>query len=104
MDTSAGSICFCDAHRNLYLLIPSVMPANKKYLSNPFQRFLKITGGFVGGDVVMLSFHLMLTCVFQEKDVVITAYFSGGVVWAVLLREAFLAKTGGWVSPCYTVR
>ena len=79
------------------------MPANKKYLSHPFQRFLKITGGFVGGYVVMLSFHLMLTCIFREKDVVITAYLSGYVLWAVLLLYAFLAKNGWWVWLIYTV-
>lgn len=79
------------------------MPANKKYLSSPFQRFLKITGGFAGGYVVMLSFHLMLTCVFREKDVVVTAYLSGYVLWAVLLLYAFLAKNGWWVWLTYTV-
>ncbi|HLT86276.1 MAG TPA: hypothetical protein VKZ57_01725 [Sphingobacterium sp.] len=79
------------------------MPANKKYLSNPFQRFLKITGGFVGGYFVMISFHLMLTCIFREKDVVITAYLSGYVLWAVLLLYAFLAKNGWWVWLIYTV-
>jgi len=79
------------------------MPANKKYLSHPFQRFLKITGGFVGGYIVMLSFHLMLTCIFHEKDVVITAYLSGYVLWAVLLLYAFLAKNGWWVWLIYTV-
>lgn len=79
------------------------MPANKKYLSSPFQRFLKITGGFVGGYFVMLSFHLMLTCIFRERDVVITAYLSGYVLWAVLLLYAFLAKNGWWVWLIYTV-
>jgi len=78
------------------------MPANKKYLSNPLQRFLKISGGFVGGYVVMLSFHLMLTCVFREKDIVITAYLSGYILWAVLLLYAFLAKNGWWVWLLYS--
>ena len=48
------------------------MPANKKYLSTPFQRFLKITAGFIGGYVVMISFHVLVTHVFEKKDVVVT--------------------------------
>lgn len=77
------------------------MPANKKYLSSPFQRFLKITGGFAGGYLVMLSFHLALTCIFQEKDVVITAYLLGYVLWAILLLYAFLVKNGWWIWLLY---
>ncbi|MBD1423784.1 hypothetical protein H8B21_19655 [Sphingobacterium chuzhouense] len=77
------------------------MPANKKYLSSPFQRFLKITGGFVGGYVVMVSFHLMLTCIFTDQDIVITAYLSGYVLWAILLLYAFLVKNGWWIWVLY---
>lgn len=70
------------------------MPANKKYLSSPFQRFLKISAGFIGGYTVMLSFHLLLTQLFDKKDIVITAAFTGYILWAVLLLLAFLAKNG----------
>jgi hypothetical protein len=32
------------------------MPANKKYLTqSPFQKFLKITAGFIGGYTVMIT-------------------------------------------------
>ncbi|NGM60850.1 hypothetical protein G5B30_02850 [Sphingobacterium sp. SGG-5] len=77
------------------------MPANKKYLSSPFQRFLKITAGFIGGYTVMLSFHIMLTFIFEKKNVVITAAFTGYILWALLLLFAFLAKNGWKVWGLY---
>jgi len=77
------------------------MPANKKYLSSPFQRFLKITAGFIGGYAVMLSFHIMLTFIFEKKNVVITAAFTGYILWAVLLLFAFLARNGWKVWGLY---
>jgi len=70
------------------------MPANKKYLSSPFQRFLKITAGFIGGYFVMISFHLLLTYLFEKKNVIITAGITGYILWAILLLLAFLAKNG----------
>lgn len=70
------------------------MPANKKYLSSPFQRFLKITAGFFGGYMVTLSFHVLLTSIFDKKDVVMTAGFTGYLLWAILLLLAFLSKNG----------
>ena len=79
------------------------MPANKKYLSSPFQRFLKITAGFIGGYFVMISFHLLLARIFPQKDVVITAYLSGYVLWALLLLYAFLSKNGWWTWLLYTI-
>ena len=77
------------------------MPANKKYLSSPFQRFLKITAGFIGGYLVMLSFHVLLTSLFQKQYVIITAAFSGYILWAVLLLLAFLSKSGWRVWGIY---
>ncbi len=77
------------------------MPANKKYLSSPFQRFLKITAGFIGGYAVMLSFHILLTFIFEKKNVVITAAFTGYILWAVLLLFAFLAKSGWKIWGLY---
>ncbi|WP_293900746.1 MULTISPECIES: hypothetical protein [unclassified Sphingobacterium] len=77
------------------------MPANKKYLSTPFQRFLKITAGFIGGYVVMLAFHVLVTHIFEKKDVVITACFTGYLLWAVLLLLAFLAKNGWKIWGIY---
>ncbi|MCW8312455.1 MULTISPECIES: hypothetical protein [Sphingobacterium] len=77
------------------------MPANKKYLSTPFQRFLKITAGFIGGYIVMLSFHVLLTTFFEKKDVVITAGFTGYLLWAMLLLFAFLSKNGWKIWGIY---
>ncbi|WP_293942111.1 MULTISPECIES: hypothetical protein [unclassified Sphingobacterium] len=77
------------------------MPANKKYLSSPFQRFLKITAGFIGGYVVMLSFHVLLTTFFEKKDVVMTAGFTGYLLWAVLMLLAFLSKSGWKIWGVY---
>ncbi|UIR55981.1 hypothetical protein LZQ00_17170 [Sphingobacterium sp. SRCM116780] len=77
------------------------MPANKKYLSTPAQRFLKITAGFIGGYAVMLSFHVLLTSIFDKKDMIITASFSGYILWAMLLLLAFLSRNGWKVWGFY---
>jgi len=70
------------------------MPANKKYLTkSPFQRFLKITAGFFGGYFVMISFHNLLGYIFEPKNIIITAAFTGYILWAILLLLAFLAKS-----------
>lgn len=79
------------------------MPANKKYLSSPWQRFLKITAGFVGGYFVMLSLHLLLTRLFDQRNVVVTAFITGYLLWAVLLLMAFLSKNGWKVWGMYLV-
>jgi len=79
------------------------MPANKKYLSSPFQRFLKITAGFIGGYMVMLSFHLLMTYIFDKQNVVITAGLTGYILWAILLLIAFLAKNGWKIWGIYSL-
>lgn len=78
------------------------MPANKKYLTkSPWQRLLKITAGFFGGYAVMVSFHLLLALWIDKKYIVVTAAFSGYILWAVLLLFAFLAKNGWKVWAVY---
>jgi len=79
------------------------MPANKKYLSTPFQRVLKISAGFIGGYLVMLTFHLMLTHIFEKQNVIITAYLTGYLLWAILLVLAFLAKNGWTIWGTYLI-
>lgn len=79
----------------------NTMPANKKHLSSPRQRILKITAGFIGGYAVMLSFHTVLTLVFPKGDVVATAIFSGYILWAILLLFAFLARNGWKIWGIY---
>lgn len=77
------------------------MPANKKYLSSPLQRFLKITAGFIGGYLIMISFHLLMTYFFDKKDVIVTAGITGYILWAILLLLAFLAKNGWKIWAIY---
>lgn len=77
------------------------MPANKKYLSSLWQRFLKITAGFIGGYCVMISFHLLVTLMIEKKYVIITAFITGYVLWALLLLIAFLAKNGWKIWGIY---
>jgi zinc transporter ZupT len=77
------------------------MPANKKYLSTPFQRFLKITAGFIGGYAVMLSFHVLLTSAFKRENIIITSAFTGYILWAILLLLAFLANNGWKIWGLY---
>ena len=79
------------------------MPANKKYLSSPLQRFLKITAGFVGGYFVMLSLHLLFTHIVEKKQVIVTAFISGYILWAILLLLAFLCKNGWKIWGIYLV-
>ncbi|MGV3686173.1 MAG: hypothetical protein ACO1NS_11135 [Daejeonella sp.] len=69
------------------------MPANKKYLTkSPWLRFSKILAGAAGGYTVMFSFHMLLTKVFPQENVIATSFFTGYLLWAVLLLFAFLAK------------
>lgn len=77
------------------------MPANKKYLSSPLQRFLKITAGFIGGYGVMMAFHLLLTVFVDKKHIVMTAGVTGYILWAVLLLLAFLSKNGWKIWGLY---
>lgn len=69
------------------------MPANKKYLTtSPWLRLSKIMAGTVGGYLVMISLHLLLTRIFPRENVVATAFFTGYILWAFLLLWAFIAK------------
>ena len=70
------------------------MPANKKYLSSPLQRFLKITAGLIGGFIVTQVFHMFLAVWWTAPNALMTIRFAGFVLWAVLLVLAFLAKNG----------
>lgn len=69
------------------------MPANKKYLTkSPWLRLAKILAGVIGGYTVMFSFHLSLTKLFPQENVIATSFFTGYILWAILLLFAFLAK------------
>ncbi len=77
------------------------MPANKKYLSSPGQRVLKVSAALLGGYLVTASFHLFLMQFANKKDVFITMHFSTYILWAVLMIIAFLAKSGWKIWTLY---
>jgi hypothetical protein len=80
------------------------MPANKKYLTkSPWLRLLKILAGFVGGYIVMISFHLCLTFVFPKENVIATSFITGYILWAFLLLWAFVAENVWKVWLTYIV-
>jgi len=69
------------------------MPANKKYLTqSPWLRLSKILAGSFGGYAVMMSLHLFFTAFLPKEDVIITACFTGYILWAFLLLYAFIAR------------
>lgn len=76
------------------------MPANKKYLSSPLERIIKLTAGFIGGFMVTQSLHLLMAVYWNTTSALITLQYFGFIIWAVLLIVAFLAKSGWkiWVT------
>ncbi|WP_024480491.1 hypothetical protein [Cellulophaga baltica] len=77
------------------------MPANKKYLSSNWQRFAKITAGIVGGYFVTISSHIALAYLVDHTAILITATFTGFILWVVLMIVAFLAKNGWRIWAIY---
>ncbi|MHC8950142.1 hypothetical protein [Sphingobacterium hungaricum] len=67
------------------------MPANKKYLTKSgWIRLLRILAGTIGGYAVMFSAHLLLAKIFPQKNVIITSFITGYILWAFLLLWAFI--------------
>ncbi|WP_340066845.1 hypothetical protein [Ascidiimonas aurantiaca] len=78
------------------------MPANKKHLSAPFQRFLKISAGILGGFVVTIFFHNAIGVLLEERGgLIITTAYTSFILWAILMIVAFLAKNGWKVWGMY---
>ncbi|MFB9058025.1 hypothetical protein ACFFU9_14865 [Mariniflexile ostreae] len=77
------------------------MPANPKYLTSTNQRFAKISAGFLGGFLVSLTSHMALSYWVNHIYVIITATFTGFILWAVLMIVAFLAKDGWRIWAIY---
>ncbi|WP_165748065.1 hypothetical protein [Cellulophaga sp. Z1A5H] len=77
------------------------MPANKKYLSSNWQRFAKITAGIIGGYLVSISSNIALAYVINHTAIIITATFTGFILWVVLMIVAFLAKNGWKIWAIY---
>lgn len=71
------------------------MPANKKHLTKSgWQRFAKISAGFLGGYLVTVSFFMALAYWIDHREVLLTLRFGGFILWAGLLVVAFLGKNG----------
>jgi hypothetical protein len=80
------------------------MPANKKYLTkSPWLRLAKILAGVVGGYTVMFSFHMLLTKLFPQENVIATSFFTGYILWAILLLVAFLVRNVWKVWAAYVI-
>lgn len=80
------------------------MPANQKYLTkSPWLRCAKILIGTIGGYAVMLSLHLIVCKILPQRDVVVTSFVTGYVLWVTLLLLAFLAKNVWKVFTIYLV-
>jgi hypothetical protein len=78
------------------------MPANPKYLTTSnWQRFAKISAGFLGGYLVTITLHLVLAFWFNHVNVIITLTFTGFILWAILMVVAFLAKNGWKIWGIY---
>ncbi|MDW3209788.1 MAG: hypothetical protein R8N23_07970 [Reichenbachiella sp.] len=71
------------------------MPANKKHLTKSLhQRIAKISAAIIGGYLVTMSLHLVLALWLDRATVLITATFTGFILWAALMVVAFLGRNG----------
>ncbi|GAA5029769.1 hypothetical protein GCM10011506_18330 [Marivirga lumbricoides] len=71
------------------------MPANKKHLSPSFhQRFAKITAGFIGGFMIVVTFFLILAHLIDHRVALFTLKFAGFIVWCAFMIIPFLFKNG----------
>lgn len=86
---------------DVYVVLPvfvnlsELMPANRKYLSSPSQRWLKVSAAILGGYLFSASFHLLLSCIPSISEYVIL--FSGisfFLVWPVVMLLVFLFRDG----------
>ncbi len=78
------------------------MPANSKYLTKSgWQRFAKISAAILGGYLLTMAFHLTLALWLDRPTVLITAAFSGFIVWAGLMIFAFMSKNGWKIWGIY---
>lgn len=74
------------------------MPANKKHLTRSvYQRFAKISAGFLGGYLVTITFFLVLSFWLDRASIIVTMIFGGFILWAGLMVIAFLFKNG-WIA------
>nr|WP_042498803.1 hypothetical protein [Algibacter lectus] len=79
------------------------MPANPKYLSSNWQRFAKISAGFLGGYFVTITCHLALSYWLNHVHVIMSSSFTGFILWVSLMVVAFLAKNGWKIWGIYLI-
>jgi len=78
------------------------MPANKKYLSSPGQRWLKITAAIIGGYLVTMLFHNAIGVHLENKGpLALTTAFTAFIMWVGLMIAAFLSKNGWKIWGIY---
>ncbi|MGB5818432.1 MAG: hypothetical protein WBG90_03030 [Saonia sp.] len=71
------------------------MPANKKYLSSPKQRGLKITAAIIGGYLVTMLLHNAIGIHLTHKGgIALTSAYSAFFIWIGLMVWAFMSKNG----------
>ncbi|WP_019039288.1 hypothetical protein [Psychroflexus tropicus] len=78
------------------------MPANKKYLSSPGQRVLKISAGILGGYLLTMLFHNAIGIHLNYKGAIaLTSAFSAFFMWVALMIFAFVSKNGWKIWGIY---
>ena len=78
------------------------MPANRKYLSSPLQRCLKVTAGIIGGFLLTILFHNVIALPFvEEGGIIISSAYTSFLMWAILMIMAFIAKNGWKIWGIY---
>lgn len=80
------------------------MPANKKYLSTPWQRAHKIIAGILFGYIVDTLLHMALAKLFIDKStMVMTTVYSFWLVWIGCMLSAFLLKRTALIWFIYLI-
>jgi len=78
------------------------MPANKKHLSSPGQRWLKVTAAIIGGYLVTMLFHNAIGVHLESKGTLaLTTAFTAFLMWVGLMITAFLSKNGWRIWGIY---
>lgn len=77
-----------------FFLILFKMPAKKEYLSKPWKRFSKLMAALFGAYVAAMSLHVALAKVAMpdETPIVLSASYTGFVVWVGLMTLVYLFK------------
>ncbi|MEM1217529.1 MAG: hypothetical protein AAGH79_01380 [Bacteroidota bacterium] len=71
------------------------MPAQKKYLSSPGQRWLKVSAAILGGYFVAVLLQIALGAHVQRQDVVIiTSAYLSFFLWVLFMIIPFTFRNG----------